>query len=108
MKGLVFEADPRHTEIIIEQLKLQNAKPVSTPGTKDEGTTIEDCELPLDEQQASQYRAITARYNHITLDRPDLAFAVKELARRMAKPTRGDWMKLKRLGRYLLAKPRMQ
>ena len=41
-------------------------------------------------------------------DRLDIAFAVKELARSMAKPTRGDWQKLKRLGRYLLDKPRMQ
>ena len=43
VKGIVFEADPRHTEIIVEQLKLKEAKPVSTPGTKDEGSTTEDC-----------------------------------------------------------------
>ena len=107
-KGLTFEADPRHAEIIINQLKLSEAKMVFIPGTKDEGTTTADCELPLDEQQASQYRAIIARCKYITLDRPDPAFAVKELARRMAKPINGDWIKRKRLGRYLLAKPRMQ
>ena len=26
----------------------------------------------------------------------------------MSKPTRGDWLKLKRLGRYLLGQPRLQ
>ena len=36
-RGFVYEADPRHVEIVIEQLGLQEAKPVATPGTKDEG-----------------------------------------------------------------------
>ena len=89
-------------------MKLNEAKVVSTPGAKDEGTTTDNCEEPLEEQHASQYRAIIARCNCITPDRFDLAFTVKELARRMAKPTRGDWQKLKRLGRYLLDKPRLQ
>lgn len=108
VKGLVFEADPRHTEIIIEQLNLKGAKPVSTPGTKEEGNTTQDCQSELSEQQASQYRAITARCNYITPERPDIAYTVKELSRKMAKPTVGDWQRLKRLGRYLLGKPRLQ
>ena len=72
-RGLIFETDPRHASIIIEQMKLTEAKTVSTPGIKDEGMTSSDCDEPLDENQASQYRAITARCNYITLDRPDLA-----------------------------------
>ena len=107
-RGIVFEVDPRHAEIIIEQLKLKDAKAVSTPGTKEEGRTSSDCEDPLDEGQASQYRAIAARCKYIVPDRPDLAYTVKELARRMAKPTNGDWQRLKRLGRYLVGRPRMQ
>ena len=98
MKGITFEADPRHAEIIIKQLKLEDAKAVSTLGSKEEGTTTTDCEEPLEENQAFQYRAIIARCNHISLDRPDLSFAAKELARGMAKPTKGDWSKFKRLG----------
>ena len=42
----------------------------------------------------------------LTTDRADLAFAVKELARTMSKPTSVCWEKLKRLGRYLVGKPR--
>eukprot|EP00972_Heterocapsa_arctica_P098239 14498817-Heterocapsa_arctica.AAC.1 len=33
--------------------------------------------------------------------RPDVAFTVKELARRLASPTGGDWLRMKRLLRYL-------
>ena len=39
-------------------------------------------------------------------DRSDIQFAVKELSRSMSKPTQHDWTKLKRLGRYLIDKPR--
>merc|ERR1711904_603800 len=47
-------------------------------------------------------RSIAARANYLASDRPDLMYAVKELCRGMAKPTRLHWHKLKRLGRYLL------
>ena len=107
-KGISFKTDPRHAEIIIEQFKFKEAKSASSPGTKEEGTTAEYHEQELEESQASQYRAITARCNYISPDRPDIVFTVKELARKMSRPTRGDWTKLKRLGRYILGKPRLQ
>ena len=52
-KGIAFEVDPRHVEIIINQLKLQDAKTVCTLGTKDEGNTIQDPDQELDESQTS-------------------------------------------------------
>ena len=36
-KGICYEVDPRHTEIIIEQFGLREAKGVATPGAKEEG-----------------------------------------------------------------------
>ena len=32
--GVEYEPDPRHAELIIEELGLQNAKSVATPGEK--------------------------------------------------------------------------
>ena len=43
----------------------------------------------------------------MSLDRPDILFASKECSRRMAKPANGDWAALKRLGRYLISRPRV-
>ncbi len=40
-------------------------------------------------------------------DRPDVQYAVKEAARRMASPCEEDWILLKRLGRYLAGSPRV-
>ena len=107
-RGIVYEADPRHVEIVVEQLGLQNAKPVATPGIKEEGRTQEDCDQPLSEEEASKYRALVARYNYLSPDRPDISYSVKELARYMSAPTKGNWLQLKRLGRYLKGKPRVQ
>ena len=88
--GISYEADPRHVELIIKQLQLTDAKTVTTPGTKEEGKTSEDKDVALGDKEATNFRAIVARYNYLSPDRPDIAFSVKELARAMAKPTRGD------------------
>ena len=34
-KGVEYEADPRHAEIVIESLGLTDAKPLKLPGIKD-------------------------------------------------------------------------
>ena len=107
-KGIAYEADPRHAELVIEHLNLKEAKAVSTPGTKEEGRTQEDHEEKLAEKEATKYRAVIARCNYLSADRPDISFAVKELARAMATPTTGDLIRLKRFGRYLKGIPRLQ
>ena len=104
--GLEYEADPRHVEILVKDLKLEDAKSVVTPGTKEEGHLKEGCEVPLSSDWTSHYRASVARLNYLAADRPDVAFSVKELARTMSAPTSGCWEKLKRLARYLVGRPR--
>ena len=49
---------------------------------------------------------MAARANYLAVDRPDVAYAVKEICRKMANPVSGDWQKLVRLGRYLKGAPR--
>ena len=112
--GLTYEADPRHAEIIIRDLGLEACKPVTTPGAREdvakasfvivgENGLVENeggGEL-LGAQDATRFRALTARGNYLALDRADIQFAVKELSRRMSAPRSGDMDLLKRLGRYL-------
>ena len=50
-------------------------------------------------------RAGAARANYLALDRPGVAFAAKELRRRMSAPCAGDLPALRRLARYLLGAP---
>ena len=107
-QGIEYEADPRHVEVMLEELGPQNCTHAGTPGTSTEGRTKDDCDVPLQGTEETRCRALVARANYLAPDCPDIAFAVKELAKAMAKPSNGDWIRLKRLGRYLAGRPRLQ
>jgi hypothetical protein len=102
--GIEYEADPRHAEIIISELGLKGSKVVATPGVK---SIIPELAEPLGVREVSQFRSLVARANYLAQDRPDIQYAVKELTRRMSGPDSEDWVALKRLGRYLVGKPRI-
>ena len=105
--GIKYEANPRHVEILLKQLQMIEAKSVTTPRTKEEGTTNEDNENLLSDADATTHIALVARCKYLSPDRPGIVFAGKELARGMAKPIVGDMQRLKRLARYLQGKPRL-
>ena len=67
----------------------------------------EEVDEVLDWDRHKVYRAVAARANYLALDRPDIQYAVKEACRAMSKPMEKDWLKLKRLARYLKGKPRL-
>ena len=104
-RGYEVEADPRHAELIIEQLLEPETRTLSTPGCNEEKDDEEGKELVGED--ATRYRAIAARCNYLSLDRPDLQFAVKEVCREMSKPTSKSWARLRRIGQYLKGKPRV-
>ena len=57
-------------------------------------------------KEATLFRRAAAKANYIAQDRPDIAFASKDLSRSMANPRRGEEIKVKRLARYLKRYPR--
>ena len=57
-EGIQYEADPRHAEILVEAMGLENAKTVSTPGVKEE------------EVQANRWKG--RRELHSELSAPDV------------------------------------
>ena len=56
---------------------------------------------------ATLYRALAARCNDLSQDRPDLAFSSKELCREFSVTTMTSLKKLERLVRYLAGMPRL-
>ena len=102
---LAYEADPRHAEIAIKALGLEGSKPAATPGVKHERLSEED-DPRLDSEQSTMYRRVEARFNFLAQDRIDIQYATKEVMRAMALPRQSDIEKAKRLGRYLLGRPR--
>ena len=106
--GIGYEADPRHVEVMVEELGFASYAVVGTPGTSTEGRTKEDDNEQLDQDDSTKYRALVARANYLSPDRADIIVAAKELAKSMAIPCRGDMIRLKRLVRFLVGQPRMQ
>ena len=104
--GLRIEADPRHVEILINEMGLNESNSVKTPGVKDRERD-ENNEQPLDRAEASLYRSCVARANYLAQDRADIAYAVKEACRDMANPKANSWEKIKRVVRYLKGEPRV-
>ena len=81
--------------MIIQELGLTGANGVTVPGRKED--PLED-DSELSAADTTRFRALAARANYLSADRPDLMYAVKELCRGMAKPTQWYWNKLKHLG----------
>ena len=106
--GFRYEADPRHDELVVQGLGLEDGKPANTPGVPQSELRDEDdtSNPPMAGSEATAYRALTARLNFLSQDRPDIQYAVKEVSRYMGAPRKKDMEPLKRVGRYLLAKPR--
>ena len=104
-EGLEYEADQRHAEIVIRDMGLRaESKGVGTPGMQD--LALQDMQIPAGCDE-TKYRAMAARVNYLSQDRPDIQYAVKEVCRRMSQPDEEDWARIKRLARYLKEYPRM-
>ena len=61
----------------------------------------------LEPAEATQFRALQARTNHSSQDRPDISYAGKELCREFAVPNKNSFLKLERLVRYSCSQPRL-
>ena len=62
---------------------------------------------PLGPEDARTYRGVAARLNYVAPDRPDMAYAIEEAARDMSTPKQSSLAKLRKIGRYLIGKPRL-
>ncbi len=128
-QGITIEADPRHVEIMVKDAGLEKVTGLKVPAVNDDDNETEEQKAKdiqnrkeagtltaktadqkidsLNSQETTLFRALVARANFLSIDRPDIMYSVRECARRMASPTMTDWNKLVRLIRYLKAKPRL-
>ena len=104
---VTYEADPRHAEMIIRQLNLQTAKSVTTQKKKSSEVLASVGLPPVTAEQTTLYRSLVMRAQFLAQDRADLSEAVKSLTRKMKAPNESDMKDLKRVGRYLVGRPRV-
>ena len=71
-EGVAYEADPRHAETLIEAMGLKDAKPLSSPGSREPGKEGEEEMTKADQ---TNYRAMAARCNYLALDWSGIQYA---------------------------------
>ena len=94
--------DPKHLKGCKEILGVpESCKPAATPSVKRQ---VEEADTYTVELSNTQYRSVTGRFIHLSLDVEIIAYAVKELARRLSDPQPTDWCSATRLTRFLNGK----
>ena len=96
--GWEMEADPRHAELVVEQVGLKDDKGIGTPGLLGADEDDNDDDVPLTGTDITNYRGLIARCNYIASDRPDRNFAIKECCREMSAPTARPLKQLMMIG----------
>ena len=105
-EGLEYKADDRHVREITKYFELgEDSKGLTTAMAKEPGEGDADEVEYLSAALAKEYRALAARANYLSLDRPDIQCAAKEACREMSQPTTRSLARMKRLARYLLQFP---
>lgn len=95
--GTASLANPRHIQDLLLEYKLQDCNPVKTPMAQGVEFGSSDA-LPKGHRYAELVGSLLYLANQT---RPEIAFAVGRLARRMSQSTEGDWALSKRFLRYL-------
>ena len=96
-RGIVYQHDPSHVDVLVKNLGLKHAKSVQTPATPD--VTQEEESEPL--SQVQHCRSQVAICLFLSQDRADSSYIVNELCRKMSSPNQKSFAQLKRLARYL-------
>ena len=99
----MVEADPRHVKEVIKALGLERASPAPTPGVAAKAETrVKENEGSVDpksgHEETTMFRAVAARLNNLSQDRPDITFATMKLCSKMSRPDAQDLKNMKRVG----------
>ncbi len=98
--GTVWIGQPTFTEAVLQKYGMNEAKQVKTPAIVNCKLlkASEECELV---DQGLYQSAVGSLLYLATRSRPDIAFAVNNVARFCSRPTKQHWKAVKRIFRYL-------
>ena len=77
-KGIVYQHDPRHVDVLVKDVGFEHGNSVQTPAAP-ETMEEEESEL-LSQGQHHRYRSLVARCLFLSQDRADITFIVNESA----------------------------
>ena len=98
-RGIMYQHDPRHVDVLVKDLGLEHGNSVQTPAAPN--AMEEEKSEPLSQDQHHRHRSHVARCLFLSQDRADITFIVNELCQKMSNPNQQSLARLKRLARYL-------
>ena len=103
-RGVLFLSQEAKINKILEDLKMAECKPTKTPALTTRLTTPEGepSQEEIDFMSRVPYRQTVGSLTYIyTSTRPDIGFALNQVAKRVANPRKEHWVAVKRIVRYL-------
>ena len=105
--GFELEADPRHSEIIVEQMGVSGPGGIATAGLQNEEVETAEQEEKLEPGDVFLFRGVSARALHLAPGRPEMLYVSKEVCREVSDPSVAGLGKLTRIGKILAWRPRV-
>ena len=102
--GSIWMGQPLYTDTVLQKFKMEQAKSVKTPVSVGE-KLVQACEVSEVFDQALYQSAVGSLLYLSTRTRPDIAYAVSNVAKFCSQPTKQHWTAVKRILRYLRSTP---
>ena len=90
---------------ITEKLRLEGAKPADTSIIVSQSGKMDSDSRALSLRDATLYRRLVAKLNHLTMDRPDIRYAASIMGSHALRPKDADMVMLERVRRFLIKRP---
>jgi histone deacetylase 1/2 len=97
--GIILTQDKYATDLL-RRVNMLSCKPISTPLSTSEKLSAHEG-VPLDPNDAKNYRSIVGALQYLTLTRPDISFSVNKVCQFLHAPTDTHWSTVKRILRYI-------
>lgn len=99
--GTILIHQRSYTEKVLKRFGMSECKPIGTPIEKAD-TKGEDNTVDKSSESAFPYREAVGSLAYLMVaTRPDIAYAVGIVSRSLENPTKTDWLRVKRIMRYL-------
>ena len=98
--GNIWIGQPSYTQEVLKKFRLEHCKPAATPVAQ--GTKLLKATDDSEHFDATLYKSAVGMLLYLSgWTRPDIAFAVSNVARFCSRPTKEHWVAVKRILKYL-------
>ena len=91
-------ADPRHAELVIEQLGVSEFISTATPGIDGQDEVDREDDVDIVGADATRFRGFTTRYNYLVFQRLYIQLSTEEICGGISKPTTGSLPRVAAVG----------